>query len=446
MTTATLCEVSAARPDLDASLRLPQERFREVRAWTEALCRPLVTEDFVAQSMPDASPVKWHLAHTTWFFETFLLLQREGYETPDPRYAHLFNSYYNSLGTPFHRPDRGLITRPTVADVLEYRSSVEQAVLELLDTASDAERREILPLLEVGLNHEQQHQELIVTDLKHLFSRNPLLPVYREENGRDGASEGVPALEWHPFGEDLYEIGHDSSSGFAFDNEGPRHRVFVEGFRIASRLVTNGEYLEFMSDRGYERPGLWLSDGWATVEREGWRAPLYWWREDGEWLQYTLAGPRPVRAEEPVCHLSLYEADAYASWAGARLPTEAEWEIAADSRLGVRGATAEADSSANLAESASFHPVPSSAARRGQFLGDVWEWTRSPYSPYPGYRAPEGALGEYNAKFMSSQVVLRGGSCATPRSHIRSTYRNFFPPHVRWQFSGLRLARDGNAS
>lgn len=440
MHTATLSETFAKERNLAASPELCVEPFREVRAWTEALCRPLVTEDFVAQSMPDASPVKWHLAHTTWFFETFLLLQQEGYKAPDPRYAVLFNSYYNSLGKPFHRPDRGLITRPTVAEVREYRAKVDRAVVELLASASSKDLQGILPLLEVGLNHEQQHQELIVTDLKHLFSRSPLLPVYRTSEPEVSAP---PELRWHDFGEDLYEIGHGTPTHFAFDNEGPRHRIFVEDFGIASRPVTNGEFLDFIRDGGYLKPELWLSDGWAAVETEGWRAPLYWWQDDEQWLHYTLAGPRPVGEAEPVCHLSLYEADAFARWAGARLPSEAEWEIAAEAVLGDRGAGFASDPEANLAESERFHPAPLAEAGKGQFLGDVWEWTRSAYSPYPGYRAPQGALGEYNAKFMSSQMVLRGGSCATPRSHIRTTYRNFFPPHARWQFSGLRLAKDG---
>jgi ergothioneine biosynthesis protein EgtB len=417
------------------------ERYREVRAWSDTLCEPLVTEDYVIQSMPDASPSKWHLAHTTWFFETFLLAPRlDAYRSPDPRFNYLFNSYYNTIGEQYARPERGLISRPTVAEVESYRRHVDEHVARLLEGAGQARLAEILPLVEIGLNHEQQHQELMLTDLKHMFSKNPLHPVYRPARP---ATAAAPELAWHAFSGGLRRIGHDGADGFAFDNEGPRHRVFVEAFRIASRLVTCGEYLEFMADGGYERPELWLSDGWSTVRAQGWTAPLYWSRGDGGWRQFTLGGLREVEPAEPVCHVSLYEADAYARWAGARLPSEAEWEIAADDVLGAAAARGDAAPEANLAEDGHYHPRPLAAAsRHGQFLGDVWEWTRSAYTPYPGYRPPPGALGEYNAKFMSSQVVLRGGSCATPRSHVRTTYRNFFPPSTRWQFMGLRLAQD----
>ncbi|HEX9737080.1 MAG TPA: ergothioneine biosynthesis protein EgtB [Thermoanaerobaculia bacterium] len=418
------------------------DRYREVRAWTDALCEPLATEDYVIQSMPDASPTKWHLAHTAWFFETFLLAPHlDGYRTPDARFNYLFNSYYNTVGEQYSRPERGLISRPTVAEVRSYRRHVDEHAAELLEGAGEDLLAELLPLVEVGLNHEQQHQELMLTDLKHMFSKNPLLPVYRP--ARAAASEALPALVWHEYPEGLRRIGHDGAEDFAFDNEGPRHRVFVDAFRIASRLVACGEYLEFMADGGYERPDLWLSDGWSAVRAQGWKAPLYWSREGGVWRHFTLGGLRDVEPAEPVCHVSLYEADAYARWAGARLPSEAEWEVAADDVLGAAAARGDAAPDANLAEDGHYHPRPLAAAsRHGQFLGDVWEWTRSAYSPYPGYRPPPGALGEYNAKFMSSQVVLRGGSCATPRSHVRTTYRNFFPPSTRWQFMGLRLAQD----
>ncbi len=425
----------------DASAVL--ERYRQVRQWSDVLCEPLETEDYVVQSMPDASPIKWHLAHTTWFFETLALKPHlPGYAPPNRTFEYLFNSYYNSLGKQFSRPQRGLLSRPTVAEVREYRRHVDTRMAELLDGAGDDTLGDLLPVIEVGLNHEQQHQELMLTDLKHMLALNPLHPVYRSE--KVAPRTDVPDAVWIEFEEGLHAIGHDGRDGFAYDNEGPRHRVFVEAFAIASRLVTAGEYLEFMADDGYERPELWLSDGWAKVESEGLEAPLYWIGDGGDWKQITLAGLRPVRPDEPVCHVSLYEADAYARWAGARLPTEAEWEVAADATLGRTAARGDADPHANFVEEGHYHPRPISDAARagGQFLGDLWEWTRSAYSPYPGYRPPAGPLGEYNSKFMSSQVVLRGGSCATPRSHIRSTYRNFFAPDKRWQFFGLRLARD----
>ncbi|MEM8931004.1 MAG: ergothioneine biosynthesis protein EgtB [Acidobacteriota bacterium] len=422
------------------------DRYRAVRSWTEHLCAPLEVEDMVVQSMADASPTKWHLAHTTWFFEVFLLEPHlPGYTTSNPTFHFLFNSYYNSLGQQYFRPDRGKISRPTVGEVRDYRQAVDEAMTTLLSTASEDTLATISPLLDVGLNHEQQHQELIVTDLKHMFSKNPLFPVYRPEASATTADDTATSpVEWHAFDEGLYEIGIDASGDrFAYDNEGPRHKVWLEGFRIASRPVTCGEYLEFIADGGYDRPDPWLSAGWATVQEQGWRAPLYWLQEDdGSWSIYTLAGKRPVRPEEPVTHVSLYEADAFARWAGARLPTEPEWEVAATHCL--RDDHDRALAAANLVDDGRFHPAAptSDAARHGQWLGDVWEWTRSAYSPYPGYQPPAGALGEYNAKFMNDQTVLRGGSCATPRSHLRATYRNFFPSATRWQFSGIRLARD----
>ena len=418
-------------------------RYREVRAWSDKLCETLVTEDFVVQSMPDASPTKWHLAHTTWFFEALILKPHlAGYESPNEVFNYMFNSYYNSIGKQFYRPERGLVSRPTVGEVREYRRFVDERLGELLESIDESALAEVLPVLEVGLNHEQQHQELILTDLKHMFSKNPLHPVYRPEKHVQRVD--VPATQWRHLDEGLRSIGLDGDDGFAYDNEGPRHRVFVEAFRIANRLVTSGEYADFMADGGYERPELWLSNGWATVQNEGWEAPLYWARENGEWMQFTLAGLRAVRPDEPVCHVSLYEADAYARWAGARLPTEAEWEVAADEVLGRPGARGDADADANFVEEGYYHPRPPAdpAIEKGQLLGDVWEWTQSAYAPYPGYKAPAGPLGEYNSKFMSGQNVLRGGSCATLRSHIRSTYRNFFPPEMRWQFCGLRLAQD----
>jgi ergothioneine biosynthesis protein EgtB len=407
------------------------ERYRTVRRRTEQLCEPLATEDYVVQSMEDVSPTKWHLAHTSWFFETFILRpHRSGYAELDPTYAYLFNSYYTQAGERHCRAQRGYISRPTVAEVFAYRAHVDEAMTGLLAGAAPDELATLAPLVEIGLQHEQQHQELMLTDIKHVFSVNPLRPVYRAD-ARPAAAIGVPASEWIACGGGLHEIGH-AGDGFAFDNEQPRHTVYLNPFALASRLVTNGEYLGFIEDGGYRRPELWLSMGWAAVEQGGWTEPFYWEQRDGEWWLFTLGGMRRVEPDEPVVHVSYFEADAFARWAGARLPTEAEWETAA----------ADVPVAGNLVESGACHPRPASGTGLVQMYGDVWEWTQSPYSAYPGYRAPDGALGEYNGKFMCNQYVLRGGSCATPQSHIRSTYRNFFPPDATWQFTGLRLARD----
>ncbi|HEY3268474.1 MAG TPA: ergothioneine biosynthesis protein EgtB [Armatimonadota bacterium] len=410
-------------------------RYSEVRRFTERLCEPLETEDYVIQSMPDVSPAKWHLAHTSWFFETFVLKPTlPDYRSPHPQYDYLFNSYYNAVGERHPRANRGLLSRPTVAEVYRYRAHVDhhmRAILECLDAGRLAD---LAPIVTLGLHHEQQHQELIVTDIKHVLAENPLQPVYRQPAGE--APSETAEMEWIGFPEALASIGHEGG-GFAFDNEGPRHREFLEGFRLASRLVTNAEYLAFIEDGGYRQPKHWLSPGWNAARDAGWQAPLYWKRLDGRWHHFTLGGMRPVDESEPVCHVSYYEADAYARWAGARLPTEAEWERAACG-VPVDG---------SFVESGRFHPAPAKAGRPGglsQMFGDVWQWTRSSYSPYPGYAPDDGALGEYNGKFMCGQYVLRGGSCATPRSHIRATYRNFFPPDARWQFTGIRLA--GGAS
>jgi ergothioneine biosynthesis protein EgtB len=408
-------------------------RFGAVRAATERLAEPLSPEDTTAQSMPDASPVKWHLAHTSWFFETFLLESVPGQRPFDPAYRVLFNSYYHSVGEQHFRPERGLVTRPGLAEVRAYRAHVDGACLALL--ARGALSAAQCAVLELGLQHEQQHQELILTDLKHLLARNPLHPTYRPRPS-EAPPRPAPALAWHAQPPGLREIGY-AGAGFAFDNEGPRHRVFVHGFALASRLVTNAEYLAFMADRGYARPELWLSDGWAAVCANGWRAPLYWLERDGAWQHYTLAGLREIAPDEPVAHVSAYEADAYARWAGARLPTEAEWEVVASG----------AEIAGNFVESGRLHPAPLAGAPAdgpAQLFGDVWEWTSSAYAPYPGYRPPAGALGEYNGKFMANQLVLRGGSCATPLSHLRASYRNFFHPDARWQWSGIRLARDAS--
>ncbi len=410
-----------------------QAHYRAVRRASERLCEPLAIEDYVVQSMPDASPAKWHMAHTTWFFETLVLKPTlPDYRPFNAEFAFLFNSYYNSLGRQFSRPHRGLITRPTVAEVRQYRAHVDHHMSALLDHAERLGTRIPEDVVVLGLHHEQQHQELILTDLKHLLSCNPLRPSYLDTPARPVGSS-PPSLEWIEYPEGLREIGHEGP-GFAFDNETPRHRVFLQAFRLGSRLVTCGEYRAFMEDRGYQRPEFWLSDGWKVVQERGWQAPLYWEREGDAWHAFTLGGYRPVLDAEPVTHVSLYEADAYARWAGARLPTEAEWEVAA----------AGAPVAGNFVEDGHLHPVPVPAAplaAPAQLFGDVWEWTQSPYTPYPGFRPAEGAIGEYNAKFMANQYVLRGGSCATPRSHVRASYRNFFPADVRWQFSGIRLAQ-----
>ncbi len=408
----------------------PSTRYEQVRAFTERLCAPLATEDYVVQSMPDVSPAKWHLAHTTWFFETFVLAAAcPDYRPFHPRYGYLFNSYYNAVGERHARPQRGLLTRPTVAEIYAYRAHVDAAMRDLLAGGLPSDAAGLGSVVELGLHHEQQHQELILTDIKHVLSCNPLRPAYQEPRSTPAAA--APELGWVRYAEGLFRIGHEGS-GFAFDNETPRHRVFLEAFQLATRLVTNGEYLAFMADGGYRRPELWLSDGWNTVGALGWQAPLYWEQRDGEWWSFTLSGLQPIAPAEPICHLSYYEADAYARWAGARLPTEAEWE-----RVAV-----DAPPAGNFVEDGRLHPAPASGGGLQQMLGDVWEWTSSPYVPYPGFRTLDGALGEYNGKFMCNQLVLRGGSCATSRTHIRRTYRNFFPPDARWQFSGLRLARD----
>ena len=408
------------------SLSTLVRKYAEVRARTEGLAEPLSPEDQAVQSMPDASPTKWHLAHTTWFYETFILAPSvPGYTHFDPRFTFLFNSYYKQLqGHPI-RANRGLMSRPNLDEVREYRKYVDERMTELLERPLAAD---VAALVELGLNHEQQHQELILTDIKHALWSNPLHPAYLPL--RNDPQQDPGPISWLGFDEGLREIGH-AGAGFAFDNESPRHKVYLYPFRLASRLVTNREYLAFMADGGYRRPELWLSDGWDVAGANQWQAPLYWIHEDDHWFTFTLGGVRPLNLDEPVCHVSLYEADAYARWAGKRLPTEAEWEIAA------AGCRIEG----NLLETERYHPAtPDGSCALPQLFGDVWEWTASPYVGYPGYKPPAGLLGEYNGKFMCNQMVLRGGSCATPRSHIRATYRNFFPPAARWQFMGVRLA------
>jgi len=439
MSPTTATRGTALEPG-NTSLQPPRrdliEGFRRVRAFTRALCEPLETEDYVVQSMPDVSPTKWHLAHTTWFFEAFILAaEQNDYHPFHEQYSYLFNSYYFAMGKRWFRPQRGLLTRPTVKEIFAYRDHVDQAFPEFLERLDDADYERIAPLVVLGLNHEQQHQELMLTDLKHVLAQNPLHPVYREPRGEMPGN--VAGLDWGRYSGGTHEIGH-GGEGFCYDNEQPRHTVHLDDFLLASRPITCGEYTQFMKDGGYENVFLWLSDAWATVQEEKWNAPLYWERKDDRWWHMTLSGFRPVDLDEPVTHVSYYEADAFARWSGARLPTEAEWEIATES-VPIEG---------NFVENEAFHPcasAPPTGNGPAQLLGDVWEWTGSAYLPYPGYRPAEGAVGEYNGKFMCNQFVLRGGSCATSRTHIRKTYRNFVYPHQRWQFTGIRLAKEARS-
>jgi ergothioneine biosynthesis protein EgtB len=405
-----------------------KQAYERVRSFTNKLVEPLEVEDFVVQTMEDVSPTKWHLAHTSWFFETFVLKEfMRDYTLFNADYPYLFNSYYVQAGERHCRDRRGYVSRPTVREVLAYRAHVDEHVDRLLGRLEDERAASVI---EIGIHHEQQHQELILTDIKHVLSVNPLRPAYKHLE--PGAARPIRELSWMRFEEGLYEVGHHGR-GFAYDNEGPRHRTYLRDFLLAHRLVTNGEFIAFIEDGGYERPELWLSEGWAVVEENGWKEPFYWERREGAWHVFTLGGMTVLNEREPVCHVSYFEADAYARWAGARLPTEQEWETAS-STIPIRG---------NFVESGCLHPVPSDAdAPLSQMYGDVWEWTRSQYSPYPGYYPSPGALGEYNGKFMCNQFVLRGGSCATSSTHIRPTYRNFFPPAATWQFTGIRLARD----
>ncbi len=402
-------------------------RFSRIRAKTLRLVEGLSAEDLLVQSMPDASPGKWHLAHTTWFFEHFVLGRDPNYKTRDAAWHFLFNSYYQSIGPMHARPQRGLISRPSLAEVFDYRERIDTAVNELLSGDDDPELAE---LIELGLQHEQQHQELLLTDIKHALSCNPLLPAYHDRKAALPGSASLLPLRFISGKEGIVEIGH-RGEGFAFDSETPRHRTLLQPHALANRLVTNAEYLAFVREGGYREPGLWLSDGWATVQREGWERPAYW--QDDLASEFTLAGVQEIRPNDPVSHISYFEAEAFARWAGARLPTEAEWESAAQG-LPIKG---------NFQDDQRFHPA--AASDDGgllQMYGDVWEWTASPYISYPGFQPLPGSLGEYNGKFMSGQWILRGGSCATPRDHIRASYRNFFPPHARWQFAGLRLGQD----
>jgi ergothioneine biosynthesis protein EgtB len=422
------------------------DHYRRVRAATEALAAPLSDEDQCAQSMPDASPSKWHRAHTTWFFETFVLAPFvDGYRAHDPQYSYLFNSYYEAIGERHARPERGMLTRPSSPQVGVYRRAVDDAMETLIAERGRAIAGTIEDRIVLGLHHEQQHQELLLMDVKHAFSRNGYDPAYRHgrHTATPHAAGSAEPLRWVEHGGGMVEIGH-SGGGFAFDNEGPAHIALLPPFAVADRLVTCGEWKAFIADGGYERPELWLSDGWHTARHEGWDAPLYWERDgaNDDWTLLSLDGRRAVRDDEPVVHVSHYEADAYAHWTGYRLPTEQEWEtIAVLQPIG--GNLLDGESLAT----APLHPTPASAPNsRGvemqQCFGDVWEWTGSAYLPYPRFRAAEGAIGEYNGKFMSNQIVLRGGACVTPRDHVRPSYRNFFYPHQRWMFAGVRLARD----
>jgi ergothioneine biosynthesis protein EgtB len=431
-----LLESAVQHPARRADRGPQRDRFVAIRRDSEALAANLTPEDQAIQSMPDVSPTKWHLAHTSWFFETFILGPLDpSYRAFDPAFAYLFNSYYEAVGPRHPRPERGLLSRPTVDVIGAYRDHVTTAMLRLIEGADEAVWREVAPRLELGLHHEQQHQELILMDIKHVFSVNPLLPAYQAPRPY-ALPTASPGPRWVEFVGGLHEIGH-AGGGFAFDNEGPRHKVWLEPFRLRTHPVSCGEYRDFIDDGGYRRVEFWLSDGWATVQQQGWQAPLYWREEDGEWRIFTLAGERPIEPAEPVCHVSCYEADAFARWAGKRLPTEAEWEIAA----------ADVPVTGNIGDRGHSHPCPDpSPAGDGpqlrQMIGDVWEWTASPYVAYPRFRPVAGAIGEYNGKFMSNQMVLRGGAAVTPEGHIRTTYRNFFPPAARWAFSGLRLAED----
>ena len=417
MTTAT--SSVEPRADLRAS-------FHEVRAFTEALAEPLSAEDQTVQTMPDVSPTKWHRAHTTWFFETFVLGPHvPGYDEVDPAYGFLFNSYYEGVGPRHARPQRGFLTRPGIAEIGEYRRAVDDAMDALL---AGGVSPEVAALVVLGLNHEQQHQELLLMDIKHVLASNPLRPAYAARDERATADPPVGAAEeWiaHPGG--VVEVGHDGT-GFAFDNEAPRHETLLQPFALRSRVVTNGEWLAFMEDGGYREPGLWMADGWATAQAQEWVSPEYWIRDSFGWSVQTLAGGRPVDPDEPVVHVSWYEADAFARWAGHRLPTEAEWEAVATSR----------DAAAHDIDTWGLHP----RAGGEQWCGEVWQWTASPYAPYPGFAPAAGAVGEYNGKFMVNQQVLRGGACVTPAGHTRPTYRNFYYPGSRWPFCGLRLAVD----
>jgi ergothioneine biosynthesis protein EgtB len=446
---------------LDSGLAVATDRFESVRAFSEALSANLDPEDCVAQSMPDASPTKWHLAHTTWFFETFVLKEHVPNYTPfHPTFGYLFNSYYNGAGERHARLERGVLTRPTLSEILAYRAHVDEHMIALIRGSRLGASTDMQRVIEIGLHHEQQHQELILTDIKHLFAQNPLLPAYRPTLAT--TTRSAVALGWKSLPEGVHTIGHEGDN-FSYDNERPSHRIFVEPCRIADRLITNGEYREFIEDGGYRTPSLWLDLGWTIVQRDGWQQPLYWRGGPGGYTEFTLAGERELCDAEPVAHVSFIEADAFARWAGARLPTEIEWEIACgpttvagnfvdsarlhpaiagqayDDESGSRATTTNNN---NTNTNTNTNTIDDSKTGIRQLFGDLWEWTSSSYAAYPGYRPDAGTLGEYNGKFMCNQFVLRGGSCASSQSHLRSTYRNFFYAPDRWQFTGIRLAKE----
>lgn len=407
------------------------ERFKTVRSFTEKITEPLETEDYVVQVTENASPAKWHLAHTTWFFETFLLEKElKDYDPVHPQYSYLFNSYYLQTGVPHCRARRGNISRPTVKQVFEYRQSINDHVINLIENADDKQYKKWASVIEIGIHHEQQHQELLMTDLKYMFSQNPLHPVYKEVERP--VVQNSSEMEWISFNEGVYQIGH-TGDGFGYDNEFPKHKTYIHDFKLANRLVTNGEYIEFIESGAYKEPKWWLDEGFSTIRDENWSAPLYWEKMEGEWHHFTLSGMEKLPLNAPVTHVSYFEADAYARWKECRLATEQEWEVAAKN-LPKEG---------NFVDAGFLEPIPLQHEESGllQMFGEVWQWTQSSYSPYPGYRPLPGALGEYNGKFMCNQYVLRGGSCATSKSHFRISYRNFFHPQSRWQFSGIRLAR-----
>lgn len=406
------------------------ERYQAVRARSEALCAPLEIEDYCIQAMENVSPPKWHLAHVTWFFEMFILVPyAKQYRALHEEYAHLFNSYYETAGTFFPRPQRGMLSRPTVEEVYLYRRHVDVAILELLVHPLEQHAADIRLRLTLGLEHEIQHQELLLMDTRYNFFINPLHPAYHSIDIQTAAP--IPAMGWQEFTAGIIEIGHGSNA-FSYDNERPRHKTYIQDFRLGTRLITNAEYLTFINDGGYDRVDLWLSDAWHTIKEQNWQAPLYWFKEGCDWRHFDLTGAHDLRMDEPVSHLSYYEADAYARWAGKRLPTEAEWEHAASTQT----------ISGNFLDNGLYVPRPVQQAGLTQLYGDLWEWTQSAYLPYPGFHPLPGTLGEYNGKFMSDQMVLRGGCCTTAQDHIRASYRNFFRAADRWMFSGLRLAED----
>jgi ergothioneine biosynthesis protein EgtB len=448
-------EMQTAKGDRQTGSMLPlEQRYHTTRGQSLTLAAPLGPEDQSVQAMPDTSPTKWHLAHVTWFFETFVLIPfQANYRPFKETFSFLFNSYYEAAGERYPRPNRGLITRPGSDEIVAYRAHVDAAMADLLCCPNATHAPEIATLVELGINHEQQHQELLLMDILNLFSHNPLRPAYRQPPadrqpptyrqpidpgpapGPAAVNTRQPLSHWQTYEGGIYDIGH-AGNGFAFDHEGPRHQALLRPFALAGALVTNGDWLAFMEDGGYQRAALWLSDGIACVRDNAWRSPLYWYQDDdnGPWFEMSLFGGQPLNLAAPVSHISYFEADAFARWAGKRLPTEAEWEVAA-STLPVQGNTLGCDQ---------LRALPAGAPHSGaqQFFGDLWEWTASAFTGYPGFSAPKGAVGEYNGKFMSGQMVLRGGACVTPDDHLRASYRNFFYPHQRWAFSGLRLAED----